>query len=99
MEDRKTRINRRWMNFCHSLKLTENIEPNFIAYLLYINWLMLMSNNDAELILKICADLICQHIKLYKKNPMDNTILRIRMMTIKEYAKTVRQTDYIKYLI
>ena len=81
------------MNFCHSLKLTENIEPNFIAYLLYINWLMLMSNNDAKLILKICADLICQHIKLYKNNPMDNKILRLRMMTIKYFGKTDRKTD------
>ena len=91
MEDRKTRINRRWTNFYHTLELTENIEPNFIAYLLYTNWLM--NNYDTKLILKICADLTCQHIKLYKNNPMDNKILRLRMMTIKYFGKTDRKTD------
>ena len=86
MEDRKTRINQRWLLFYYFCSLTENIErePDFIDYLIYINWM----------ILKICADLICQHIKLYKKNPMKNSILRIRMMTIKEYAKTGRRTDW-----
>ena len=94
MEDRKTRINQRWLLFYYFCSLTENIErePDFIDYLIYINWMM--DNYDPKLILKICADLICQHIKLYKKNPMKNSILRIRMMTIKEYAKTGRRTDW-----
>ena len=87
MEDHKTRINRRWLNFYHSgcWNLTADIEPGFVAYLLYINWMV--NNYNPILILKICEDLTCQHIKLNKKNPMDDKDLRMRMKTIKYYAK------------
>ena len=91
MNDPKTRINNRWTRFCFAACLDSTIEPDIIAYSNYIDWMI--DNYHPRLILKICADLTCQHIKLYKNNPMDNKILRLRMMTIKYFGKTDRKTD------
>ena len=41
-----------------------------------------------RLILKIVADLVSHHIKLYNNNPMKHDFIQIKMSTIKNYAKT-----------
>ena len=75
------------------LKFTEeywnssvNIEPDYKMYLEYIEWML--DRYNPRLILKIVADLVCHHIKLYNKNPMKNELIRLRMMTIKNYTKS-----------
>ena len=84
--DRKTRIKIRWTNFCVGLDLTERIEePDFMAYLNYIDWML--NHYSPKLILKICGDLVCYHMKLYNRNPLMHELVRLRIISIKDYAK------------
>ena len=89
MKNRKTRIENRRTNFCFTEEYwnsSENIEPDYKMYLEYIEWMI--DRYNPRLILKIVADLVCHHIKLYNKNPMKNELIRLRMKTIKNYKKS-----------
>ena len=93
MKGRKERISLRWANFCLAdcWDSRGGVEPEPEAYLDYINWMA--ERYAPKLILKICGDLTCQHIKLFNHNPMNHQSIHMRVKIIRYYIKTGRQLD------